>query len=65
MINSLSGFLKKQETPDSINFSMEELEELEQDLISKIQDVSEEHDQPLFKELVFQYLQEKMKTLPA
>ena len=44
---------------------MEELEELEQGLISKIQDASEEHDQPLFKELVTQYLQEKMKTLLA
>ena len=44
---------------------MEELEEMKQGLISKIQDVSEEHDQPLFKELVTQYLQEKMKTLPV
>ena len=49
VINSLSGILKTQETIDSIHFSLEELEELEKGLISKIQDCSEEHSQPLFK----------------
>ena len=56
VMQSLSNILKENETSDSIHFSLHELEELEKGLIIKIQDCSEEHNQPLFKELVTKYL---------
>ena len=65
VMHYLSAILKEIETIVSIHFSLDELKELEKGLITKIQDCSEEHSQPLFKELVVKYLQERLKDVPG
>ena len=64
MYEALSSILKTEETPDSISFNMEELEDLATGLISRIQDASEEHDHALFKQLVYDYLINWKKSQP-
>ena len=63
-MNLLSSILKIEETPDSISFNMEELEDLATDLISRIQDASKEHDNALLKKLVSDYLKTWKKSQP-
>ena len=61
---SLVSVMKNEETEDTINFTLNELQEVEQSLIDKIQNCSEEHNHPLFRQLVLKYLEEKYKDAP-
>ena len=58
---SLASVLK---SDDAIHFSLNELQEVEEGLITKIQNCSEEHNHPLFQEFVLKYLEEKYKDAP-
>ena len=61
---SLASVLKSDESDDAIHFSLNELQEVEEGLITKIQNCSEEHNHPLFREFVLKYLEEKYKDAP-
>ena len=61
---SLVSVLKHEETTDTIHFTLSDLHEVEQSLIEKIQNCSEEHSHPLFKQFVLRYLEEKYKDAP-
>ena len=61
---SLASVLKTEESEDSIHFNLNELQELEEGLITKIQNCSEEHNNPLFREFLLRYLEEKYKDAP-
>ena len=61
---SLASVLKTEEIEDTIHFNLNELLEVEQILIDKIQNCSEEHSHPLFHQFVLKYLEEKYKDAP-
>ena len=61
---SLASVLKSDESDDAIHFSLNELQEVEEGLITKIQNCSKEHNHPLFREFVLKYLEEKYKDAP-
>ena len=61
---SLVSVLKHEEIADIVHFTLSELQEVEQILIEKIQNCSEEHNHPLFKQFVLRYLEEKYKDAP-
>ena len=61
---SLASVLKSDGSDGAIHFTLDELQEVEEGLINKIQNCSEEHNHPLFKEYVIKYLEEKFKDAP-
>ena len=61
---SLVSVLKHEETANTIHFTLSDLQEVEESLIEKIQNCSEEHNHPLFKKFVLRYLEEKYKDAP-
>ena len=56
--------LKSDGSDDAIHFSLDELQAVEDGLINKIQNCSEEHNHPLFRDYVIKYLEEKYKDAP-
>ena len=65
VFDSLASIMKHEDSTDTVSFNFEELEELTTCMISKIQDASEEHDFPLFKVLVTDYLKVWKKSRVA
>ena len=61
---SLASVLKSDGSDDAIHFSLDELQAVEEGLINKIQNCSEEHNHPLFRDFVIKYLEEKYKDAP-
>ena len=61
---SLASVLKSDGSDDAIHFSLDELQAVEDGLINKIQNCSEEQNHPLFRDYVIKYLEGKYKDAP-
>ena len=61
---SLSSVLKSDGNDGAIHFTLDELQEVENGLITTIQNCSEEHNRPLFRDYVIKYLEDKYKDAP-